>query len=79
MGLLAPGLFRVGDVPQLAAMAAPRRLLIADGVDIAGKRVSERILREAYRFPLGVYGALMGNAKISVVTDTRPDDLAGML
>src|SRR5262249_42937070 len=30
MGLLAPGLFKVGDVPHLAAMSAPRRLIVAN-------------------------------------------------
>src|SRR5216110_1825904 len=28
MGLLAPGILHLGDVPQLAALAAPRRLAI---------------------------------------------------
>jgi pimeloyl-ACP methyl ester carboxylesterase len=79
MGLLAPGILRVGDVPHLAAMAAPRRLLVADGVDVSGKRLSERACRESFRFAQAVFTALMATAKFTIVTDTRPDDLAGML
>ena len=33
MSLFVPGLLRVGDVPQLAALVAPRRLHIAGAVD----------------------------------------------
>ena len=32
MGLLAPGIVSVGDMPQFAAMVAPRRLVIAGGL-----------------------------------------------
>jgi dienelactone hydrolase len=79
MGLLVPGLLKVGDIPHVAAMSAPRRLLMADGVNVFGKRVAERVLRDANRFPLGVYAALQASANIRIVTDTRPEDLAGML
>src|SRR5207302_6375165 len=32
MGLLAPGILNVGDIPHLAALVSPRRLIVADGV-----------------------------------------------
>src|SRR5262249_667494 len=37
MGLLAPGLLRAGDVPHLAALTAPRRLVVAGGRSAEGK------------------------------------------
>src|SRR5262249_56991689 len=44
MGLLAPGILRVGDVPQLAALAAPLRLVLAGGVSPQGKRAADKEL-----------------------------------
>ena len=55
MGLLAPNLFTVGDVPQLAALAAPRRLVISGGVTPQGKKLNEKDIKEAYRFTREVY------------------------
>ncbi len=38
LGIMVPGILRrVGDVPQLAALTAPRRLVVAGGVNGAGK------------------------------------------
>ena len=46
MGTLAPGIVsQVGDVPQLAAMAAPRRLAVIDGVTPQGTKLTEGRLR----------------------------------
>ena len=39
-GLLAPGILEAGDVGQLAALAAPRRLLIAGAVEPGGELAS---------------------------------------
>jgi dienelactone hydrolase len=56
MGLLAPGILRVGDVPQLAALTVPRPLLIAGGVTSQGKRLEETKLAEAFAFTARVFG-----------------------
>ena len=79
MGLLAPGLFKVGDVPHLAAMAAPRRLIVANATDVFGKAMIERAAREALSFPLKVYAAHRAGERVTVVSDARPDDVAGRL
>jgi len=55
MGLLAPGILRVGDIPQLAALVAPRHLLIAKGLGSAGKPMGERALRHAFAFTRSIY------------------------
>jgi dienelactone hydrolase len=55
MGLLAPGILRVGDVPQLAALTAPRPLLIVAGVTPQGGRLEGTKLAEAFAVTAGVY------------------------
>ena len=50
LGLMAPGILRdVGDVAHIAALAAPRRVVIAGGVSGGGKPLTGEQLREAYR------------------------------
>lgn len=66
MGLLAPGLFEAGDLPHLAALAAPRPLLIEGGTDINGGKRIERQLREAYGFPEKVYTTLKAADRLRV-------------
>ena len=58
MGLLAPGLLKVGDVPHLAALVAPKRLVIAGGVSPQGRKLTQKELEVALRFTIGVYEAM---------------------
>jgi len=55
MGLLAPSILRVGDIPQLSALVAPRHLLIAKGLGSAGEPMGVRPLREAFAFTRSIY------------------------
>ncbi len=55
MGLLAPGILRVGDIPHLAALSAPRRLVIAEALSPLGKPLPERALQDAYAFTRSIY------------------------
>lgn len=57
MGNLAPGLLRAGDVPQLAGLSAPNRLVIAGGTTPQGRKLSQKELDEAFRFTSAVYKA----------------------
>jgi dienelactone hydrolase len=66
MGLLAPGLFRVGDVPHLAALTAPRRLVI----------VGSTSPKEAYAFTASVYKLYKAEARLTVAATLKPDELA---
>jgi hypothetical protein len=79
MGLLAPGLFRAGDVPHLAALAAPRRLSIAGGVSPLGKGLTEKQLKEAYGFTASVYKLYKAEAKLTVAEALKPEELAAGL
>ena len=50
LGIMAPGIVRdVGDVAHLAALNAPRRVVIAGGVGGDGKPLGLEQLRDAYR------------------------------
>lgn len=55
MGLLAPGLLRVGDVPHLAGLTAPRHLLIAGGRNPQGERMSMQQVTSAFAFTHHLY------------------------
>lgn len=71
MGLLAPGLLRVGDVPHLAALVAPKRLIIAGGVSPQGKKLTQKELDVAFRFTIGVYEALKMDDWLTI--EAEPD------
>ena len=75
MGLLAPGLLRVGDIPELAAMAAPRRLVIADSRDAEGKPLRDRDVPGAFRFTRMVYQAHQAAEKLTLRTAMRWDEI----
>jgi len=48
MGVLLPGILEWGDVAHVAAWIAPRRLLLANGVDGAGHNLDEATLKGLY-------------------------------
>ena len=66
MGLLAPGILKVGDIPHLAGLIAPRRLIIAGGTTMNGKKLNEKELREAFAFTTQVYKANKAEAKLTI-------------
>jgi dienelactone hydrolase len=69
LGIMAPGMLRdVGDIPQLAALIAPRRLVIAGGVDGAGKSLGEDSLKESFSFTREVYLLEEAAGALSVVS-----------
>lgn len=56
LGIMVPGILRdVGDIPHLAALVAPRPLLIAGGVTGGGQLLDEDALARAYRFTRRAY------------------------
>jgi dienelactone hydrolase len=75
MGVLAPGILKVGDIPHLAGLVAPRRLVIAGGVSPQGKKLSQKELEEAFRFTAGVYKAVNASEKLTVTTDPKWDTI----
>lgn len=58
LGLLVPGILRdAGDVPHLAALAAPRRVVIGGGVNGGGQPLDEAALEAAFAFTRHAYAA----------------------
>ncbi|MFO0841760.1 MAG: alpha/beta hydrolase family protein [Gemmataceae bacterium] len=76
MGLLAPGVLRAGDVPHLAAVVAPRKLIVTGGFSPAGKKLDATALELAFAFTRGVYKLLKAESAFVV----RPEvDVAEVL
>jgi dienelactone hydrolase len=79
MGLLAPGLLRWADVPHLAALAAPRRLLIAGGITPQDKSLPANELKKAYAFPAHIYELYKAQAVMSVFPEPKVEAVAAAL
>jgi dienelactone hydrolase len=77
MSLLTPGLLTVGDVPHLAALAAPRPLVLSGDIAPSGTTQTTKQLKEAFTFTRKVYARehstdrlfLEGNARATAVVD----------
>ena len=79
MGLLAPGILRVGDVPQLAALVAPRRLVLSGGTSPQGKKLNGRELQDAFAFTRATYRLYKGEGRLTVAEALEPEEIAGRL
>ncbi len=69
MSILAPGILKVGDIPHLAGLIAPKRLVIAGGVSPQGKKLSQKELEEAFHFTKQVYKAVKAPEKLTIVAE----------
>jgi hypothetical protein len=68
MGAIVPGLLRdVGDVPHLAALVAPRPVVIAGGVAGGGRRLDADRLRETYGPAARAFGLTGAGGAIKVL------------
>jgi hypothetical protein len=79
MGLLAPGLLKAGDVPQLAALSAPRPLLLVGGMDGQGTALDGKQLETALAFPRTAYRLLGVADRVKIVAGAKPAELASWL
>jgi dienelactone hydrolase len=79
MGLLVPGLFRAGDIPQLLALAAPSRVIIAGGLSNQGKPLDQKGLNTAFAFTRRMYGLLKASEALMVREKMEPAEVAKML
>jgi dienelactone hydrolase len=79
MGLLAPGLLRLGDKPHLAALVAPRRLVLAGGVTAAGKKLIAAQHQTAYAFTRHIYGLYKAESALMRRPSWRAEDIASAL
>jgi gluconolactonase len=73
LGTLAPGILRdVGDVSHIAALCAPKRVVIAGGVSPGGKSMKADELAAAYA-PASTVFKMLGKEKDFVIT--TPEDV----
>lgn len=80
MGILAPRILRdAGDVPHLAALVAPRKLIVAGGVTGGGEALSAAALGEQFAYAKKVYRVLGVEAHLSVSGPESAEDLARRL
>jgi hypothetical protein len=79
MGLLAPGILRVGDIPHLAALCAPRRLVVAEGATPQGKRLGSKQMQEAFAFTKAVYKVHRAESKLQISAAARSEEVAKAL
>ncbi len=79
MAILVPGILRVGDVPHLAALAAPRRLLIAEARAPQNRALTDKELRDAYAFPRNVYRVLQRENALTLLPTFQAKDAVAAL
>jgi len=80
LGVIAPGVLKnVGNVAQIAALVAPRRVVIAGGVSGAGKALTGEQLRAAYE-PAALADRLLGAGKaLTLIDGTGADEVVRAL
>jgi hypothetical protein len=66
MGLAAPKLLRFGDVGTIAALSAPRRLVVIGGVETTGEEASEARIKDAFALTRSIYGLLSAGESFEI-------------
>lgn len=78
LGLMAPGILRkVGDIPYIAALLAPRgqRLMIAGGVAGSGQTLNDDDLAANYRVTQQAFDLCNASEQLQVLTHTSASDV----
>ncbi|HMF18983.1 MAG TPA: acetylxylan esterase, partial [Gemmataceae bacterium] len=76
MGILAPGILGVGDMPQLAALSAPRSVMVAQGISPLGKPLAEKALQAAFSFTRAIYRLHKAENRFRLTPTTDAKELA---
>lgn len=79
MGLLAPGILKVGDIAHLAALLCPRRLQIIGGKRLTGEKLKEKELKEAFAFTRDVFDVHKAGKNLVVAESATPEDIIKQL
>ena len=80
LGIIVPGILkRIGDVAHLAALAAPRRLVIAGGVTGGGEKLAEKDLAQNYAWTKAAFGFEDASKQLKILTETTPNDIVASL
>ncbi len=72
MGIIVPGILRAGDVPQLAALNAPRRTVIAQPAALDGKALTERPMHASFAFTRSIYRLFKAENRLHVILSAQP-------
>jgi dienelactone hydrolase len=77
MGIMAPRILRdAGDVPHLAALVAPRKLMISGAVTGGGEALPAAALGEQFAYTRKVYRLLGVESHLTVTAPENAEDLA---
>ncbi|MCH7988487.1 MAG: acetylxylan esterase [Planctomycetes bacterium] len=80
LGIMAPRILsEAGDIPHLAALLAPRRLVIAGGVTGGGKPLNRQALTSQYNYTRKVYSLEKANRKLTILESIAPEELVQRL
>jgi hypothetical protein len=80
LGIMAPGILRdVGDIPQIAALVAPRPLIIAGAVSGGGKSLDVTALEASFSFTLEVFAAQKTPAALKILPSSSIPSLVDQL
>ncbi len=79
MGLLVPGILRVGDIPHLAALSAPRKLVIAGGMTAEGKKLDQKGLIAAFDFSRKMYALMKAEKALHLHAEAKPAGVVELL
>jgi hypothetical protein len=69
MGLLVPGILKVGDVPHLLSLVAPEKLTIQGGHTADGTPLDEKGLHKAFEFTTAVYKVLRSEKNLKIIRE----------
>jgi dienelactone hydrolase len=76
MGVMAPGFLRIGDVPHLAALSAPRRLVIANPRTAQNQLLDAKSLESVFAYPRTIYRLHAERAQgLRIAVDMNMTDL----
>lgn len=80
LGVLAPGILRhVGDIPHLAAILAPRRVIISNPVAGDGQELADDAVLPAYTFTKQVYAMHKADRRLSILGTNEPSQIVRLL
>lgn len=80
LGTIVPGILRsVGDIPQLSSLVAPRRLVIAGGVNGAGVTQNAQQISDAYSWTKSAYKAENAEKNLQFCDGTDVNQIAKLI
>jgi cephalosporin-C deacetylase-like acetyl esterase len=80
MGLMAPGILReVGDVAHMAALCAPRRVVIAGAVLGSGEQVTAEQRQEIFAYPTRVWRLAGAESRLQLLATNDPSQIMASL